>query len=310
MNTRTVVFSAVGLGLLTALIFARRHSVSAETVQQLLILLETPAENMNSNHLQADQQLAGLMMSPTNRTSSVKKRLFALANRPKYSMHDPAFNSLMYFKGDQDVRRLFIDTLHNHPLDTTRGIMTGRLLINTDHDKAVLPELQKALSDPSEFVRVRAAEDLGREGDFSGVPLIVEILRVTPATRQEDIRIGTAARAAGSIRHKDFLAPLKRLVALGKSAPRSSNEALSSLRLTELQLETNYDAKLMYVRNIAGSTNGISWIGRELIWYLDHLHIKRKDVRGILAEYAKSSDTFVANSADEAIREIDAPDPR
>lgn len=284
---------------------ARAQSPPPDDIEGLLGVLETQTGPNDPRHLQASYKLSELMRNSKNRNLETRNRLMKLARNEDYRMHDPAFDCLMHFKGDSDVRKLLIETLHGNPDESTRGKTTGRLMINTDHDAAVFPELEKALRDPSEFVRVRSAQDLARQGNYAGVPLVRKILSEIPLTPQDDHRIGTAARAAGDMRHKDLLVPLRKLIALGKAAPYSSREAASAIWLTELRLETDRQGKMAYIRKIAETERGLYWIEGTLLWNLDALDVPRDGLVNLLSELSVNSDSRISHIASEAKRRLE-----
>ena len=290
------------------------QSPPPDDIPTLMGILETPTGPNDSRHLQSARKLAALMTDSKNRAPEIKVRLIALSKHKSYLMSDPAFDVLMEFKGDPDVRATFVDALHNHPDESIRGKSTGRLLVNTNRDITVLPELRKALGDPSEFVRVRAAQDLGRMGDYSGLEVLKKILSETPVhdpnpkigSQDSDTRIGMAARAAGSILHPELLPMLKKLAALGKAAPFSSGEATRALWSTEIKYTEDHSEKLRMLQSIVQHEGGIYWAERELIYRLSDLKLTKADVIGALAEPAASKEFYTSHAAKEAIRRYEA----
>lgn len=284
-------------------------------VEELIAAVKVgPGKPDRTPFLQAARALQEKMKDPAARITATKKQLLVLARDSDSAIQNAAFDALMQFKGDADIRALFIESLHNHPKPMTRGVMTGRLMVNTNRDPAIFAELRKALADESEFVRVRAAQDLGRHGDYSGLDIMKKILSETPVhdpnpkigSQDSDMRIGTAARAAGEILHPDLLPMLRKLSAMGKAAPSSSGEATRSMWLLEIKLLPTQDKKIGRLREIAQQEIGIYWIDRNLVYKLDDLKLSKDDVVSVLNEAAGSKEFYTAHAAKEAIRRYEA----
>lgn len=307
-NFTKALLISCSLSLLPAITLA---AVPADIPQLLDVVKAGPAAGDKSPFLQAGRILQEKMKDASARTPSLKKQLLELAANQNGAIQNAAYDALMEFKGDPDVRKLFTGALHSHPNAMTRGVMTGRLMVNTDRDPSVFPELKKALEDESEFVRVRAAQDLGRQGDYSGLDVMKKVLSETPVadlhpkigTLDSDGRVSTAARAAGEVLHPDLLPLLKRLAGMEKTAPRSAGEARSSMWLLELKL-AKPEEKMRKLRSIAQleNGNGMFWIERTLVYKLDALKISKEDVISVLKEFVANPDFNTSHGAKAAIR--------
>jgi len=202
--------------------------------------------------------LREILRHPENRDEALLPRLEAMV-----LSKDPALSAVgptvaMEYRGSRRARDILKKAAKRQSEERLRAGLMDALAYNMRDEKSDIPFLAEFLKDRSDFVRIAAAEALGKLGDKSGAKLCEEILNRKPSNEMVKLLQLRAAAAAYSIREPELIPALKR-IASSHEHGKASSVATRAIEETEFSNIDDKEKKLQYLKDALARNDTFRW---------------------------------------------------
>lgn len=212
----------------------------------------------------AGESLGHLFKNPANRDSEDIAVLGTLADSDDHYVAEAGLGALANFKGDERAKQHIRHAIAEKKDDSVRGVAIGWLSLASGRDGTETEFIKRLLKDKSDFVRVRAASSLGRDGKADGISVVLELLRRTPS-RAERVIISEAAMAAGVIGDRSAIPELEKIAASKKEYGGARFYAMTALKAIELKGIAVRSEKISFLTGLLAHPTYQRWATGELL---------------------------------------------
>lgn len=212
----------------------------------------------------AGESLGQLLKSPANRESGDIPVLGALADSEDRHVAQAGLRALANFKRDERAKQHIRRAITEKKDDSVRGVAIGLLSITSESDGTETEFIKRLLKDKSDFVRIRAASDLGRDGKSDGAPVVLEILR-RPPSRAGTMIMAEAALAAGEIGDRSAIPALEKIAKSKKEYGIAKFHAMTALKKIELIGIRERGQKINFLTGLLPQPSYSRWAAGELL---------------------------------------------